>query len=94
VWNVQVHENHLYVAVPLLALAGALDERYRRAFWIVSAITALNMYVFYGFGPAPLQQSFIGRHWTGIDFSVVASFVVCGIWLWLTVKPPVPVEQA
>ena len=86
VWNVPVHENHLYLAVPLFALAAALDLRYRRAFWTVSILCALNMYLFYGlgYGWPPL----IGRGWTGIDLSVIAAFVTCGVWLRLTLRPP------
>lgn len=90
-WSVQVHENHLYLAVPLLALAGALDARYRAAFYLVSALTALNMYLFYGLGPT--MPSVIGRHWTVVDLSVFASLAACGVWLWLTIKPPVPVDR-
>ncbi len=86
VWNVPVHENHLYLAVPLFALAAALDTRYRLAFWWVSGICAINMYLFYGlgYGWAPL----IGRAWTGIDFSVIVACLTCGLWLWLTARPP------
>jgi len=88
-WNVQVHENHLYLAVPMLALAAALDARYRAAFWLVSGLTAFNMYLFYGLGAT--MPPVIGRHWTVVDLSVFASIAACGIWLWLTIKPPVPV---
>ena len=82
VWNIPVHENHLYLAVPLLALAAALDARYRLAFWSVSALCALNMYLFYGlgYGWPPL----IGRTWTGVDFSVIVALATCAIWLRLT----------
>lgn len=48
--SAQVHENHLFGVVPLLVLAAAG----RRAFWpicvTVSAVVALNLNLFYGFG--------------------------------------------
>lgn len=89
-WNLQVHENHLYMAVPALALAAALDRRYQTAFWAVSAIAATNMYLFYGLGHG--WPPVIGLRWTGIDFTVILAAVVCGVWLWLTLRPPVPVD--
>jgi hypothetical protein len=79
VWNVPVHENHLYLAVPLLALAAALDRHYRLAFWAVSLLCALNMYLFYGLGAG--WPPLIGRKWTGIDFSVIVALVTCGVWV-------------
>jgi hypothetical protein len=84
VWNVPVHENHLYLAVPLFALAAALDRRHRVTFWTVSILCALNMYLFYGlgYGWPPL----IGRGWTGIDFSVIVALVTCGVWVRLTMR--------
>lgn len=89
-WNLQVHENHLYMAVPALALAAALDQRYRTAFWVVSAIVATNMYLFYGLGDG--WPPVIGMRWTGVDLSVFLAAMVCGIWVWLTLRPPVPVD--
>jgi hypothetical protein len=48
--SVGVHEHHMILAVPLLALAAALRPSLRRLFWVVSAIVALNMNLFYGIG--------------------------------------------
>jgi hypothetical protein len=45
---VGVHEHHMMLAVPFLALAGALSPRYRAMFWAVTAIVALNLNLFYG----------------------------------------------
>jgi hypothetical protein len=68
----QVHENHLYLAVPLFALAGSLDRRYRPIFWGTTAVVTLNLLLFAGLGrglPWPVQ-----RRWTGVDASVLLSF--------------------
>ena len=50
VLGVGVHEHHMMLAVPLLALAAALQPVYRRLFYAVSAIVTLNMNLFYGIG--------------------------------------------
>jgi hypothetical protein len=50
VLGVGIHEHHMMLAVPLLALAAALRPRLRPLFYVVSAIVALNMNVFYGLG--------------------------------------------
>ena len=50
VLGVGVHEHHMMLAVPLLALAAALRPWLRPLFYVVSAIVALNMNVFYGLG--------------------------------------------
>ena len=76
----QVHENHLYLAVPFFSIAAGLDRRYRAVLWWVSAIFALNLLLFYGLGrglPFPLE-----RHWTGIDTSVLLAFVNVGVFIW------------
>ena len=76
----QVHENHLYLAVPFFVVAAGLDRRYRALLWWVSAIFALNLLLFYGFGrglPFPLD-----RHWTGIDASVLLACVSVGVFVW------------
>lgn len=69
--GIQVHENHLYLAVPFLAIAAGLTASYRRVFWAISLATAFNMYIFYGLsdGTPPI----IGRMWTGVDLTVIAA---------------------
>jgi hypothetical protein len=47
---VQVHENHLYLALPLLAFLVPADRRYLRLLVLLSAITFLNLSAFYGVG--------------------------------------------
>ena len=78
----QVHENHLVPAVPLLAMAAGLDVGLRRTFWMVSAIAALNLYLFYGFAPG--SPPIIGRGATGIDVTVVLSIVNVCVFVWFT----------
>jgi hypothetical protein len=80
VLGVGVHEHHMMLAVPLLALAGALRPSLRPLFYAISGIVALNMNLFYGIG--------LGRGWSiprmmlGIDLGVLLSFanVACLIW--------------
>ncbi len=77
--GVQVHENHLYLAVPVLAIAAGLDSRYRQAFWAVSLLCAGAMYLFYGFGDG--SPPLIGRRWTGVDLTVFVS--LAAVWVFL-----------
>jgi len=77
--GVQVHENHLYLAVPVLALAAGLEPRFRPAFWTVSALCAAAMYLFYGFGDGSLPL--VVRRWTGVDLTVLVS--LAGVWVWI-----------
>ena len=48
--GVAVHENHLYLAVPLLALAAAAPPRFRPDACSASVVFALNLYLFVGLG--------------------------------------------
>jgi hypothetical protein len=78
----QVHENHLYLAIPFFTIAAALDRRYRVPMWIVSAIFTVNLVLFYGLGrelPMPLD-----RGWTGIDMSVILACVNVVAFIWTT----------
>lgn len=76
----QVHENHLFLAVPLLVLAAAGEPRYRRVLWVVSAIVALNLNLFYGIGQ-DLGYAF-PRGMTVIDATVVLAVVNCVAFAW------------
>jgi hypothetical protein len=76
---VQVHENHLYLALPLMAGAAAALPQLRAPFALVSAVSLLNLILFEG----------IGRDWrlpprgfTIIDATVVLSFVSVGTLVW------------
>jgi hypothetical protein len=77
---VGVHEHHLMLAVPLLALAAALRPALRPLFYTVSAIAALNMNVFYGLG-----YGFgwgIPRGLTILDLSVVLAILNVAALVW------------
>lgn len=76
---VQVHENHLYLALPVMAAAAALIPTLRAPFALVSVIFALNLFLFYGIGrgypPPP-------RGFTIVDATVVLSFVNLAALVW------------
>ena len=78
----QVHENHLVPAVPLLAVAAGVEARFRTIFWAVSAIAALNLYLFYGIVPGRPQM--LERHHTIIDATVLLSVVNLAVFVWFT----------
>lgn len=66
---VQVHENHMFMAVPFLALAATGRPSFRPMFVSVSAIVALNLNLFYGISPGVGYA--IPRWITVVDASVV-----------------------
>jgi hypothetical protein len=78
--SAQVHENHLFAAVPLLVLASSG----RRVFWkicaAVSAVVALNLNLFYGFGDGIGYA--LPRRMTIIDVTVIVALVNCFLLLW------------
>jgi len=77
--QVQVHENHLYLALPLMAAAAAVLPRLRGPFYLVSAVFALNLFLFYGFGRDFKTPS---RAFTMVDATVVLAFVNVGALIW------------
>jgi ALG6/ALG8 glycosyltransferase family protein len=83
-FGAQVHENHLYLAVPFFALAAGLDRRFRGPFYAISAISALNMYVFYGLGEG--WPAIISRSWTVVDLTVVLSLISLAAFFWATAE--------
>lgn len=79
VLGVAVHENHLYLAVPLLAGAAAARPRLRPVLFAVSAVFALNLYLFFGFGRGlPLPP----RTFTIIDSTVILALLNCALFVW------------
>jgi hypothetical protein len=74
VLGVQVHENHLYLAVPLLAAAAAVNHALRPVFYGVSAVFALNLFLFFGLGrDFPLPP----RNLTIVDTTVLVAVANC-----------------
>jgi GPI transamidase subunit PIG-U len=77
--SVQVHENHFYLALPLIAAAGAVLPAVRAPYMLASAICLLNLFLFQGFGhdfdPPP-------RLITVVDATVLLSFVNIGAFVW------------
>jgi hypothetical protein len=78
----QVHENHLFLAVPFFVLAAGLERRYRGVMWAISAIVFLNLLLFYGLGWG--MPSLIRRSWTGIDASVILALANIGVFVLAT----------
>ena len=79
VLSVAVHENHLYLAVPLLALAAAVRPRLRRLHVTLSAVIALNLFLFFGLGRGvPLPP----RTFTIIDATVLLAAANCVLFVW------------
>jgi len=75
-----VHEHHMMLAVPLLALAAALRRSLRPVFYVVSAIVALNMNLFYGIGMG-IGYS-IPRLLLGLDLTVILSVANIAALIW------------
>ena len=79
----QVHENHLYAAIPLLVLVAAQKPRYRPVMWVVSAIFFLNLNLFYGISEYAYRgQYLIPRNITVIDLTVLVSIANCAALAW------------
>jgi hypothetical protein len=75
----QVHENHLFAAVPLLVLASAGVPDLRGMAVGVSAVVALNLNLFYGFGNGVGYA--MPRGLTIVDATVVLAVMNCAL-LW------------
>ena len=72
--GVQVHENHLYLAVPLLAAAAAVHRQLRAVFFGVSVIFALNLLLFFGIGRGfPLPP----RNFSIVDSTILLAGANC-----------------
>jgi hypothetical protein len=80
VLSAQVHENHLYAAVPLLALASGGRAAFRPVLIAVSAIFALNLDLFYGIGEDVGYA--LPRGITIVDATVVLAVVNCAALVW------------
>jgi hypothetical protein len=78
--SAQVHENHLFAAVPFLIVAAIERRGFAPVCALVSAIVALNLYLFYGISE-PLDYR-IPRSLTIIDLTVVIAIVNCAALAW------------
>jgi len=79
VLGVAVHENHLYLAVPLLAFAAGARPRLRPVHIAITAVIALNLFLFFGLGRGiPLPP----RTFTIIDATVVLAVANCVVFTW------------
>ena len=76
----QVHENHLFLALPLLAIVAATEPQYRTLFLAVTGIAALNLNLLYGFGEGVGYA--IPRTLTGIDPTVIVAALNCAALAW------------
>ena len=76
----QVHENHLYAAVPLLTLAAAGRRRFVPVLVAVSIVFGLNLNVFYGISEEAGYA--IPRSLTPIDLTVVLALANCAVLVW------------
>ena len=79
----QVHENHLFAAIPFMTIAGAERAGYRRLLWVLSAIFALNLNLFYGISEFEYRDRFaIPRSLTLIDMTVLLAVANCAALGW------------
>jgi hypothetical protein len=78
--SAQVHENHLFAAVPLLVLASAGRRAFRPICIGVSAVVALNLNLFYGFGDGIGYA--LPRWLTIVDVTVIVALVNCFLLSW------------
>lgn len=78
--SAQVHENHLFAAVPLLAIAAAGRRAFVPVFVAVSTIFALNLNIFYGISEDIGYA--VPRDVTLIDLSVVLAVANCAALAW------------
>jgi hypothetical protein len=75
----RVHENHAFLAVPLLAMAAAGRQRFTRALWAVSAWFTLNV-VFYGITDD--GRFVVSRSFTVIDATLLVALLGCVSLAW------------
>jgi hypothetical protein len=79
VLGIAVHENHLYLALPLLAFAAGARPRLRPIHIAISAVIALNLFLFFGLGRGiPLPP----RTFTIIDATVLLAAANCVLLVW------------
>jgi hypothetical protein len=78
--SAQVHENHLFAAVPLLVLAAAGRRGFRPIAAGVSMVVALNLNLFYGFGDGIGYA--LPRAITIVDLTLIVALFNCFLLSW------------
>jgi hypothetical protein len=81
--SAQVHENHFFMIMPLLALAAALRRPFAPILVTLGTVFALNLYLFYGIQGRGVPA--IVRTSTIVDSTVLLSIVNCGVFAWFAV---------
>ena len=81
--SVQVHENHFFLALPLLAIAASLRPAFKPVFAALSLSFALNLYVLFGLRGNGAPASVLT--FTGIDLSVPLAAINCALFGWFAV---------
>jgi hypothetical protein len=79
--SAQVHENHVFPTIPLLAIAAAARPRLRPVFWAMNVIVALNLNLFYGVSEH-VDGWAVPRGITVIDLTVWLALINCGVLVW------------
>lgn len=77
----QVHENHLFAAIPLLALAVAGRPEFFRMLVVLSAVLALNLNLLYGLREDDLRYA-LPRMVTVIDATLLVAAANCVALAW------------
>jgi hypothetical protein len=77
---VGVHENHLFLAIPLLALVAATRAAHRGLLVAVSAVVALNLNLIYGLGLG--VGGALPRAATGVDATVLLATANLATLVW------------
>ena len=80
VLGAQVHENHLFAAMPLLVIAATTRRRFVPILAGVSAFLALSM-MFYMFG-AGESRHVLSRSLTLVDTTLLLAVFNCGLFVW------------
>ena len=79
--SAQVHENHLFAAIPLLVVAAAGHRRLRPVLWTLSAVFALNLNAFYGISEY-IDGYAVPRTLTVVDLTVWLAAINCAALVW------------
>jgi hypothetical protein len=80
VLGAQVHENHLFAAMPLLVIAAATRRRYAHVLAGVSVFLTLSM-LFYIFGREE-GHWVLSRSMTLLDSTLLLAVFNCGLFVW------------